>query len=76
MYLSFQTAKQDALIMAYMSGRLRGTVDRFRCISDGVDIGESEVDIFASWSAVSSPGILLRASVHKNVIVLPEVSKE
>jgi len=42
---------------------LRGRVDCFRCISNGVGtaIGESEVDIFASWSVVSSPGILLCA---------------
>ena len=75
MYLSCQTAKQDVLIKAYMFGRLRGRVDCFQCMSNGVDRGESEVNIFGSLSAVSLPGILLCAGVHKNVIVLPEVIK-
>jgi len=75
-YLSFPTAKQDVLIKAYMSGRLRGKVDCFRCISNVVEIGESKVDMFASRPAVSLPGILLCAGVHKNVIVVLEVIKE
>jgi len=54
-----------------MSGRLRERVDCFRCISNAVEIGESE----ASWSAVSLSDILLCAGVHKNVIVVLEVIK-
>jgi len=73
--LPFYTAKQDFLIKTCMSGRLRGRVDCFRCISNGVNIGDSEVDISASCFAVSLPGILLCTGVHKNVVVVPELNK-